>query len=498
MAKDQQARIIFGLKLRQFRQGKGWNFEEMSRQSGISVSYLNEIEKGKKFPQPDNIERLAKALDVTPESLSSSELTHQLAPVGELLNTNFLSELPLDRFGIDVQQVIEIIAKAPDRVNAFISAMLEIARNYSVRQEHFYFAALRAYQELHGNYFPEIEQAAADFAKAHSIPNQGEVSASFLRQLLEKKFNYTVDTDGLVKYPELSQLRSVYIPKRKKLLLNGRLAERQQAFQLAKEIGFNVLGLKERPLAGANLRAESFDVTLNNYLAAYFAVALLIDQDAFVRDLDRLFESPKWEPERFQAMLGRYGASPEVAFQRFNVLVPSFNIQKLFFLRIIHHTDTGEFEIDKELHLNRRHQPHASGLNEHYCRRWLSLTVLNELKMKQQQTDSNLPVEPVMGAQRAVFADTDEPYLWISVAKPGYPVKDRNISITLGLLMDDTAKEKIKFYADPSLQDQTVNVTCERCSIMNCAQRAAPPRLIERREARKATLIALKKVTGEK
>ena len=62
MAKTQQQRIVLGLKVRQFRQERGWNFEEMSKRTGISVSYLNEIEKGKKYPQPENIQKLAGAL----------------------------------------------------------------------------------------------------------------------------------------------------------------------------------------------------------------------------------------------------------------------------------------------------------------------------------------------------------------------------------------------------------------------------------------------------
>ena len=58
MATTQYQKIILGLKVRQLRQEKGWNFEELSRQTGISVSYLNEIEKGKKYPQPENRRRI--------------------------------------------------------------------------------------------------------------------------------------------------------------------------------------------------------------------------------------------------------------------------------------------------------------------------------------------------------------------------------------------------------------------------------------------------------
>lgn len=55
MAKTQQQKIVLGLKVRQFRQERGWNFEELGKRTGISVSYLNEIEKGKKYPQSKNL-----------------------------------------------------------------------------------------------------------------------------------------------------------------------------------------------------------------------------------------------------------------------------------------------------------------------------------------------------------------------------------------------------------------------------------------------------------
>lgn len=492
MATTQHQRIIFGLKVRQFRQERGWNFEEMSRRSGISISYLNEIEKGKKYPQPENRQRLAKALGVTPEFLASPELTKQFAPLGELLKSNFLNELPLDLFGIELQQVVEIIARAPDRVNAFISALLEIARNYSLRDENFFFAALRAYQELRNNYFEEIEEAADAFVQANNVPENGGVPSSMLAEILRSEFGYHIDEQGLEKYPRLQSLRSVYNPHKRLLMLNSRLNERQRAFQLAKELGFNVLDLRERPLASNLLRVNSFEETLNNYKAAYFAVAIMVNRHAFIRDIGDFFGRQQWDSAVLLELMSKYQASPEVLFQRFNVLTKDFSLEKVFFLRIIHDLDRNGFDIDKELHLNRRHQPHASGLNEHYCRRWLSLTLLRDLQ-KQQESGSGGRL--LSGIQRAAFLDSGEEYLCIAVAKPGYPTVGRNVSVTLGVLLDDHAKQTIRFWDDPAIPRVVVNVTCERCGLSDCAQRAAPPVVLNKRDERRQMQELLHKLT---
>ncbi|MFN4256003.1 MAG: helix-turn-helix domain-containing protein [Saprospiraceae bacterium] len=494
MAKTQQQRIILGLKIRQLRQERGWNFEELGRHTGISVSYLNEIEKGKKHPQPENLAKLAEAFAVAPEFLLSQQLTKQYAPLGDLLQSNFLNELPLELFGIELQQVVEIIARAPERVNAFISALLEIARNYSLREENFYFAALRAYQELRMNYFEEIEQAADEFVQKHSLPTDGGPSAATLAALLKSEFGYRIEDKGLAKIPELRGLRSVFIPKRRRLLLNGNLHERQRAFQLAKELGFSALQLKERPQTSNFLKINSFEEVLNNFKAAYFAVALLVNRQSFVRDLRSFFGQPTWNPQFLQELMSKYQASPEVLFQRFNVLSREFDLHKVFFMRIIHDLDRDGFDIDKELHLNRRHQPHASGLNEHYCRRWLSLTLLRDLQNHQAAT--GLHGQMLTGIQRATFFDAGEEYICFALAKPGYPTPNRNVSVILGIQVDDDARRTISFLDDPNIPRQTVNVTCQRCAVPDCAERAVPPIVLEKREERRQMLDALRRLTG--
>jgi transcriptional regulator with XRE-family HTH domain len=496
MESAQLQRIIFGLKIRQFRQERGWNFEELSRETGISVSYLNEIEKGKKFPKPANRLKLAESLGLSVEFLLSPELTKQFAPLGDLLRSNFLSELPLDLFGIDIQQIVEIIARDPDRVNAFISALLEIARVYSLREEHFYFAALRAYQELRNNYFEEIEDLANDFVRTNHLPENGGVPCATLTALLENAFGCRVEHDGLSDFPALQSIRSVYVPSSRRILLNGQLQEHQRAFYLAKELGFQVLNLKERPLAANFSRVNSFEEVLNNYKAAYFAVAILINRKAFVQDIGAFFAEKKWHGQTLLHLMEKYQASPEVLFQRFNVLTKDFGLDKVFFLRFIHDLDRDTFEIDKELHLNRRHQPHASGIHEHYCRRWLSPTLLRALQQHQQVSDDHSMVRS--GIQIASFMNTGEVYLCLSLAKPGRPTINRNVSVTIGVLLDDQAKKFIQFWDDPAIPHTMVNTTCERCPLNDCAERAASPSVLLRKEARTKVLDALAIVTAER
>lgn len=492
--KTQSERILFGLKIKQLRQDKGLSFAQLSQQAKLSVSYLNEIEKGKKYPKGDKIAQLAAALEVSAEQLTVLELNKSMAPVHELLQSNFLNELPLDLFGIELSKVAEIIANAPLRVGAFISTLLELSRNYALKEENFYFGALRAYLELHDNYFEDIEEAVGRFLAEQGIGNARPIPEAQLRQVLETQFGYEVVDDGLAPYPELHKLRSVFIPKGKRLLLNGSLTPMQRAFQFGKELAFNLLDIKERAHTSSLLRGRVFEEVLNHSKAIYFSVALHIPHDPFVEDLKGFFQRPKWDGEAFLGIMKKYEATPEMFYHRLtNVLPRFFGMGKLFFLRFLHDPQADRFEVDRELHLNRRHHPHGNGLFEHYCRRWVSLSLLHDLWAMQREGKY---VDNIVRAQRSRYIGTEDEYLCLTIARPGYPTPNRNVSVTIGILVTPSVRRRIAFFDDPAIQLRAVNKTCERCPVQDCHERAAPAEVVLKREEFKRVQARLEALGG--
>jgi len=483
----QNSRIIFGLKVRQLRVERGLSFSDLSKSTGMSVSYLNEIEKGKKSPKEDKVVVLAAALETTYEELISPVLRGKLAPVGELLHSNFLNELPLELFGIELSKVIEIIASAPIRVGAFISTLVELSRNFALKEENFYFHAVRAYQELHYNYFEDIEKAIDKFITDFEFPVKRAIPFSLLADILKKKFKYEIIEDDFTNYPELQHLRSIYVPKKKRLYLNAQLNEEQKNLQLGKELAYNYLKLKERINTSSFFKVSNFQIVLNNYIAGYFAVGLLVNRTSFLNDLRYLFGQTTWDKAYLFQLLLKYDVSPEVLFQRFNVLPNYFGITKLFFIRMIYDPETKDFSIDKELHLNRRHEPHANGLEEHYCRRWASITHLKKLITSGSG-------QPEVGIQFSKYAVTEEEYICFTIARPAYMPARKHVSVTIGLLVDNELREKIKFLKDPSIPRRIVGVTCERCPVSDCQERAVPPVIIEKKLRRVKIEQALKQL----
>ncbi|WP_421796649.1 helix-turn-helix domain-containing protein [Haliscomenobacter sp.] len=478
--KAQNERILFGLKVKQLRQHLNLSFADLSEKAGMSVSYLNEIEKGKKYPKGEKIQTLAKALNVAPQDLTSFDVDESLAPVHDLLQSNFLNELPLERFGIDLAKVVEIIAGAPSRVGAFISTLLELSRNYALRQEHFYFSALRSYLELNNNYFDGLEKAADQFLLEFQIPAKRPLTGEKLRNILEEKYDYIIHENGLDRYPELQHLRSLFIPKRKELLLSSKLSPIQRTFEYGKELGFQFLNIKERAYTSSILRGRTFEEVLNHSQAIYFSVALHLPLKAIVQDLELFFQRKTWDSEAFQDIMRKYDATPEMFYHRLTNLLPGFfGIRKLFFLRFVHDPTQNSFDVDKELHLNHKHHPHGNGIYEHYCRRWVSIDLLQELaQLKSVGKPSELLIRP----QISHYLNTSDKYLCITVARPSYPSPNKNVSVTIGLLIDDELRAKVQFLNDPNIPSREVHTTCERCPLENCVERAAEPSIVQKKQ----------------
>ncbi len=476
ISQSQIIKLIFGLKIKQLRQKKKLTPAELAERCGLSNSYLNEIEKGKKYPKSDKIFALAEGLSVKYDELVSLKLSKKLEPVSDFLNSHVFKEFPLEMFGIEPGKLIELISNAPLKMNAFISTVMEIARNYEMKQEHFYLAALRSYQEMHDNYFEELEDAVDLFTEKFKIKAKAQLNRKHLYNILESEYGYTIDKQKLTKNKALGHFRSVFVPETKKLMINDGLTESQKAFLLAREIAFNYLELNERPNTTPPYKAKSFEEVLANFKASYFAVALLMNRELVIEDLRELFKRPNWDNKGFLSLMSKYEASPEMFLHRLTNLLPRyFGIKNLFFLRFSHKSNTKLYKLTKELHLSKLHSPHGNELSEHYCRRWISLNIIEDLKKIQKKKSSN---NPIVGVQRSKYFGTENEYLCISVAKPNSPERNSHVSVTIGFFIDEHLKKKVHFLDDKNIITRVVNETCQRCPIEDCAERVADPVVI--------------------
>jgi predicted transcriptional regulator/DNA-binding XRE family transcriptional regulator len=475
MIEEEYIRLIFGLKLKQIRNEKNLSLFGLAKITGLSKSYLNEIEKGKKYPKRDKIILLSEALEVTYDQMVSLKLDKNLAPIGEILQSRILKEIPLDIFGIKESDLIDIIAEAPLKVNAFISTLFEIAKHYNLTRESFFLAALRSYQEANNNYFEDIEMQVEKFAKAYSLDLTKKLDVNDLEEILIDEYGYTINNEELTEHQELVYLRSVFVPKSKTLLVSKSTDVSQRMFIYAKEIAYNYMEIQERLYTFSWIKFESFDQVLNNFFASYFAGALLIPRKELVKELKLFFDQKTFDAIQFTSVISKFTDSPETFYQRLtNILPKDFNLKNIFFLRFNYKPGRSDFQLTKELHITNLLEPHANENNEHYCRRWISLKTLQEIP--------NLDTNHLFDTQISNYNHTDNEYFVMSSATKDPFRNGHYRSIALGIMISSHSQNKLQFLDDVTIKRKKVGVTCETCLIADCQERVAPPKAIERKQ----------------
>lgn len=493
---EENIRLIFGLKIKQLRSEKGLQQNDLARLTESSVSYVNEIEKGKKFPKPDKILMLAKALGVAYDDLVSLKMDNNLSPISQILESPIMREVPLDLFGIDKGKLIELISRAPAKINAFISTIIEIARNYNLTQEHFYFAALRSYQEMHENYFEDLEQEAEKFSLSHKLSPDLPIKSEALKNILVQEFGYTIRSLPNEKSPVLTPIRSIFLPETKSLLINERLADTQKAFIYGKELGYNQMQLSERAFVTPWQKAGTFEQVLANMKASYFSGALMIPRAQIIADLHLFFNNAEWRPELFLRLLEKYNSSPEMFMHRLTNIIPAhFGLKNLFFLRFNYTSGIDDFDLTKELHLTQLHNPHANQNDETYCRRWLAIRMFGDLE--KQKTEGG-PKTAVAGVQRSQFEQSGNEYFNFTLARWLGRTPEKGLSVTIGFLINNEFKKKVRFWNSPSVPVRVVNQTCQRCGIVDCKERGSEPTVLSEQQLQIALEAEISELRGKR
>jgi transcriptional regulator with XRE-family HTH domain/Zn-dependent peptidase ImmA (M78 family) len=450
-------RLIFGLKLKELRNERGYSLSTLSAKTGISKSYLNEIEKGKKYPKTEKITRLAKLFDVTYEEMISLNLNKRLSPISDLIKSNILSELPLDFFGVEPTDLLTLLSAAPTKFSAFMDAIIQIGRDHDIRVESLYFSVLRSYQEMHENYFPEIEKVAKKNYRECNIAHDSSSLKDRIEDKLTTNYKYNIVYDGIPEQEHLSSVRYIYIEgKRPTILLNGNLDHRQQLFILARELGVCTMRLSPRNNTSSWINTESFSHVLNNFKAYYFASALILDERVFTKGIVDFTKKTLFSSSEVLALMQKSQIHAEPFMLRLTNLVPRyFRYSQLFFVRYNEHIKDHVFKMTKVLHGSGLKRTSASSLEIKACQRWVALTTLTRLN-DESSSHNNIEM-PICTVYKVHYEESSSNYLIISVAQRMLPATDMNSCISVGFLINDRFSEKTKFLSDPNIEQHTVS-----------------------------------------
>ena len=482
--------------MRQARTEAELTLTKFAKLCELSASYMTEIERGRKYPRADKILRMADVLGKSYDDLVSIKMPPSLRYLETTLSSSAFQRFPYEEFGFEAADLITLLTREPDKASALLHGMLDISRRYGLKEKDFLWAALRSYQEIHENYFQELEDEAfsfiEEFGKKYGLSKTPPVQLQALDAILQDKYKYVVDTTTIAATPILGKFRSVFMQgPQPNLLINSALWPRQVKFMLARELGYQHLKIKDRSTTSTPDQINSFGQIHNDFRAAYFGGALLMPRQAMLDDIEHLFDQETFQPQLLLTMLDKYDVTPEMLFYRFSELIPQFFGIKLHFLRFHHQPNSDRFHLVKELNMNQLIVPSGIGAHEHYCRRWLSVRLLNE--MPQNGAAARLFDRPHVGVQISEFVESQDRFLCLGFSRPLVLSSNVNSSVIVGFRITSDMKRTIRFANDVDIPRVIINETCERCPLtaVQCNVRANEPTTLQEEQLMMARKLAL-------
>jgi len=111
----------------------------------------------------------------------------------------------------------------------------------------------------------------------------------------------------------------------------------------------------------------------------------------------------------------------------------------------------------------------------------------------QQPIGDSDPAQVAHRVQRSTFVDQQAEFFVLSMGRPLVLSPGSHSCVSLGFLLDDDFRRRVRFWNDPGIPQVSVNLTCERCHLSpaNCSDRVAEPVLARRREEQQAKGEAL-------
>ena len=111
-----ELRAIFGRNVKLYRGRRNWSQADLAEYAKISINFLGDIERGKKWPHPETLVKMADALEIKVFELFLEDET-EVNPKTQTLMKRFIKDVSLTinkSLSLSVNQSIENICKQYD------------------------------------------------------------------------------------------------------------------------------------------------------------------------------------------------------------------------------------------------------------------------------------------------------------------------------------------------------------------------------------------------
>ncbi len=312
--------IHLGELVRAARLRAGRSQKELAAAAGISASYLNLLEHGRRALPATLLPRLAEALGVP-----LAELLPTPDPVLATRLLEALGSAPADGEGLEPERVRSLAQAQPELARAVV----RLADAYARARESAETLAARLSERLdvgdldaaplpsdavsnllqrHQNHFPELEAAAERLWREAGLA-AGDLERGLVRHL-EARHGVRV---GVVPPAALGRHVRRFVPASKDLLLSESLPAASRVFQLGHQLGLLEEAAALDRMTEAGLETPPARALGRVALANYFAAAVLMPYEPFLAAA---------EAERYDLELleNRFAANVEQVAHRLTTL----------------------------------------------------------------------------------------------------------------------------------------------------------------------------------
>ncbi|KXV69410.1 XRE family transcriptional regulator [Acetobacter malorum] len=280
-----KTKLFAGNRLQQLRKREGMTQAAMAERVGISLSYLNQLERNHR-PLPNHLlQNLCERFTLTPAWFSDTREAHIIQALRETMADPVFKTVPLP-----FSKMTEAANHSPELCQAFLT----LYRAYTFHQEQHFETALSPSPSLepydvvgnwvqeHRNYFHELDRAAEEFYKTFTLKDN-QLSTGLAQHLYDRHgLHITQSTDmestGLVWRIDQHK-RQIYLPHNQ--------PHESTLFFLAQIIG----QLEQSRLITDILRREgpkdyNAQELARVYLSNYFAGALILPYARFLEQAE--------------------------------------------------------------------------------------------------------------------------------------------------------------------------------------------------------------------
>ena len=281
-------KTFIGPRLRRLRREKNQTQAQMAKALGISVSYVNMLEKNERSVSVPVLLQLFQTYGVDWREIADEDEAATLANLRSAFQDPlFENHIP------DLTQLRALMSDAPDVTKSFLK-LLTVYRSATDRLLSLTNASetdlrlllaspesiVHDFFRQHRNHFSELEEAAENFWRDER-PQSDDLYASLKSYL----FDHHGLTTRVVPVTDMHDTLRQYFEERKEIHLSAGLDHPNRTFQLAHTLGLvEKSDIIEELLSRLNIDDEAGLNRCKVELANYFAAALIMPYDAFLEE----------------------------------------------------------------------------------------------------------------------------------------------------------------------------------------------------------------------